>query len=263
MMLNLAARSSQLFHCKYRSVYVGCLYTVVAREVSGCGITKYPRKEWTHQLLFLLLWNGSMLLMCSRNLFLCWFYDHKTVMHIPLQHFWRVLSCMYGSGLKVLHVEVHPCGVIGDPIAAPWSCSKNLPWNWKYLVLTQNSSSLMIWSTVMDVLWWNSWYSSSYLLMMLMAGSVGTDVKSAEASYEEIHSCWSCIPWFWSTKSLVLYIFGGFAYSDLRTLASFFAASYMVLPLLKAIVLRWMSVLWTLGRTQHFGATAPVAYIFL
>ena len=47
----------------------------------------------------------------------------------------------------------------------------------------------MICSTFMGVLVWSSGSSSNFLLMMVMAsGSIGTDVKSAETSYEVTHS---------------------------------------------------------------------------
>ena len=39
-------------------------------------------------------------------------------------------------------------------------------------------------STFTDVLVWSSWPSSNFFLMILMAGSMGTDVNSAETSYE-------------------------------------------------------------------------------
>ena len=46
----------------------------------------------------------------------------------------------------------------------------------------------MICSTLIDVLEWRPWSSSSFFLMMLMTGSIGTDVKSAETSYDTIAS---------------------------------------------------------------------------
>ena len=30
-------------------------------------------------------------------------------------------------------------GLMGDPIAAPFTCSKNFPWKVKYVILRQNS----------------------------------------------------------------------------------------------------------------------------
>ena len=45
----------------------------------------------------------------------------------------------------------------------------------------------MICSTFMVVLSLSSWSSSNLLLLMLMAGPMGTDVNSAEALSEAIH----------------------------------------------------------------------------
>ena len=59
-------------------------------------------------------------------------------------------------------------------------------------------------STFMVVLRWSSGSNSNFFLMMAMADSIGTDVKSAETSYEVIHSvgC-SMIPLTCCTKSPV------------------------------------------------------------
>ena len=50
MTLNLAARLWYLSPNKYKSVYVGFLYTVVQRDLSGSDMTKSAGIEWTHQL---------------------------------------------------------------------------------------------------------------------------------------------------------------------------------------------------------------------
>ena len=63
----------------------------------------------------------------------------------------------------------------------------------------------MICTTIIDVLRWRSWSSSNFLLMMLMAGSLDTDVKRAETSYYTMFSlacrvipfnCWTKSPVF-------------------------------------------------------------------
>ena len=80
---------------------------------------------------------------------------------------------------------------------------------------------------------------------MVMVGSIGTDVNSAETSYEEMHLLgWGWIPWTCCTKSLVFLIkWGKFPMKDLRILASSFATSYVVEPLLETIDLRGVSFL--------------------
>ena len=73
-------------------------------------------------------------------------------------------------------------GLIGEPIAAPSVCSQNLHWNEKYVFLRQNSSRQEMCFTVIDVLRCNSLSYSRCFFMMLTAGCIGTDVKSAFTS---------------------------------------------------------------------------------
>ena len=77
--LNFADRWWWLFHCKYRFVCVGFLYTDVSREPSGCGITIVSRKGMDPSVLpssVVKLICGSTLLMCSRKL--CFFVASMT-----------------------------------------------------------------------------------------------------------------------------------------------------------------------------------------
>ena len=78
-------------------------------------------------------------------------------------------------------------GLIGDPMAAPSCCSKNLSWKIKYVLIRQYSSSLVMFFTDKDVLLWSSGSSSSNYLMVFMAGLMGTEVKSALTSKETMH----------------------------------------------------------------------------
>ena len=62
----------------------------------------------------------------------------------------------------------------------------------------------MICYTFMVVLEWSSWYISSLLWMMLIAASMGTEVNSAETSYEVMDSfAWSVTSLMCSMKSPV------------------------------------------------------------
>ena len=73
MTLYLAAKLWWLSHCKYKSVCVGFLYTVVMRDLSGCGIPNVSKKGMDPSFLdgSEVNWMcGSKLLRCSRN-FLC------------------------------------------------------------------------------------------------------------------------------------------------------------------------------------------------
>ena len=108
-------------------------------------------------------------------------------------------------------------GLMGDPVAAPCSCSKNQSWNWKCAFLRQNSCRLMICFTLIDVLCWS--FSSTDINM-----------KSEETLIRGMHSsCWSCILWIWPTKSFVFLIWWRDLFtSGLKTQASSFSISYVV-----------------------------------
>ena len=79
-------------------------------------------------------------------------------------------------------------GLIGDPIAAPFTCLKNFPWKVKYVVLRQNSNRQEIWFTVILVLRCRFLSSSSNFLMIPIDGSIGTDVNRDSTSKDIIHS---------------------------------------------------------------------------
>ena len=79
-------------------------------------------------------------------------------------------------------------GLMGDPIAAPFTCSKNFPWRVKYVVLRQNSNRQEIWFTVILVLWCRLVSSSSNFLIISIDGSIGTDVNKDSTSKDIIHS---------------------------------------------------------------------------
>ena len=128
--------------------------------------------------------------------FTCRVQDDTSVIHIPLPHFWKILGSVDGFHFKVLHEEVGHYGADGRPMAAPLICS------WKLQNFRQNSSRLMICSTFMVVLEWSSWSSSSLLWMMLIAASMGTEVSSAETSYEVMVSfAWRVTSLMHSMKS--------------------------------------------------------------
>ena len=98
-------------------------------------------------------------------------------------------------------------GLMEDPISAPLTCSYSLPWKVKYVVLRQNSSRQDMCFTVMDVLWCKSLSSSRCFFMMDIAGSIGTDLKSASTPNDIIHSsgC-SWMPSRLCMKSMNMYL---------------------------------------------------------
>ena len=74
-------------------------------------------------------------------------------------------------------------GLMGGPMAVPSTCSY-LFWKVKYVLLKQNSRRQMMFLTVIDVLCWSPGSSSRSFSMMLRAGWMGTEVKSAFTSYD-------------------------------------------------------------------------------
>ena len=89
--LNLAARLWWLSHCKYRSVWVGCLYTVVARVVRLCH-DQASKKGMNPSFLVYSTVNlmcGSMLLMCLRNLS---FFDDSMITKMSSTNLFQTLG---------------------------------------------------------------------------------------------------------------------------------------------------------------------------
>ena len=91
----------------------------------------------------------------------------------------------------------------------------------------QNSNRLVMCSNSMVVLLWSSGSNSSLFLMMVMADSMGTDVKNAKTSYEVMYfvGC-NLIPLTCCTKSPVFLMWcGDFPNRGLRILESSLATS--------------------------------------
>ena len=102
------------------------------------------------------------------------------------------------------------------------------------MVLRQNSNSLMMCCIDMDVLRCSCMSCSSLCLMMVMAGSTGTDVKRVFTSYDVIHSpCPSMMYLIWSTKFWMFLMWCGECPSTgLMMLTSSLAIPYMTALLL-------------------------------
>ena len=96
--LNLTARLWLLSHSKYRSVWVGFLYTLVVKELSGSGITRVSKKGMDPSALVsstVKLMFGSMLLMCLWSLsFLDNSMTTKCHPHISPKHLEDVQLCL-------------------------------------------------------------------------------------------------------------------------------------------------------------------------
>ena len=114
--------------------------------------------------------------------------DHKNVIHKPLSNSGRAFSCVDGLILDILHVEVAHNGADGRPPSCYLELLIETAPELEIYFFMQNSIRLMICTTLIDVLRWSSWSSSYVLLMMLMAGSMGTVVKSDVTSYDTMFS---------------------------------------------------------------------------
>ena len=115
-----------------------------------------------------------------------------------------------------------------------------MPWNMKYMFCRQNSNRLMMWLTVIDILCWRSLSFVNLSLMVLMAGTFGTNVKSALTSYDMMYSsCQSLVPVMCCLKSPVLRTWcGDFPTRIFRILANSFAVPWVTVPLLETMGLR-------------------------
>ena len=155
--------------------------------------------------------------MLEKFFFSCRVQDDTSVIHIPLPHFGRILGSVDGFHFKVLHEEVSHYGADGRPHGCSTDLFIETALDWKYVVFRQNSSRLVICSTFMVVLEWSSWSSSSLLWIMLIAASIGTEVNSAETSYEVMVSfAWSVTSLMCSMKSHVLNVIGGTAHQGFQ-----------------------------------------------
>ena len=78
--------------------------------------------------------------------------DDKSVIYIPDPMIWcwcaELTALMLNSSMNRLAMR----GLMGEPIAASWTCSKYLPWNMKQVFLRQNSSRVIVWGIDIGVL---------------------------------------------------------------------------------------------------------------
>ena len=140
-------------------------------------------------------------------------------------------------------------GLMGDPIAAPLTCSNIFPWKVKYVVVRQNSKRQEIWFTVMVVLWCKFLSSSRSFLIIAIDGSIGTDVNNDSTSKDIIHS--SGLSWMPSMLCMKSMLF--LTWCDepptrgLMILANSLAVEWVTDPMLDMIGLSGIPGLCTLG----------------
>ena len=79
-------------------------------------------------------------------------------------------------------------GLMGDPIATPWTCSQYLPWKRKDVFVRQNSSREVICGIDMLVLCGRVLSSCNLSLTICMVGWTETEVNKAFTSKEVMTS---------------------------------------------------------------------------
>ena len=183
--LNLAERWWWLSHCRYLSVWVGFLHTMMDRFPSASGLTIVSKKGMAPSSLLFSTVNwmaGSTLLMCCRKSCLwisLWMKNvSSTYLHQNLE---------VGSNTESLFSKysIHRLATIeltGETIATPSICSKNWSWNEKYVFVRQSSNSRVMSSTGSTVLSLRMWSFSNRSLMTFRAESTGTEVNRADTS---------------------------------------------------------------------------------
>ena len=118
-------------------------------QICVCGLSKHQCKEgifrlWHHYCIH--EWKGPLwfgILCCKLDVWVhvvdvlkellspYRIYDYKSVIHISLKYFGEYSAVLMALISKSSIWRLATMVLMGDAIAAPWSCSKNLPWNWK------------------------------------------------------------------------------------------------------------------------------------
>ena len=133
--LYLHVRLWWLSHWRYRSVWVGFLWTLVVKFPSSWGVTRVSRKGMEPSCLGSSVVNwmaGSTELMCCRNSSLLDCFNMTNVSSICLfYHLGGFTVVVRALSSKNSMYILATTGLTGDPNAAPWVCSWNWPWNRK------------------------------------------------------------------------------------------------------------------------------------
>ena len=173
----------------------------------------------------------SMELMCSRKLLLFAVLLNTKVSSIYLFHrLWGWGNLLRSLASKSSMYKLATMGLISESMVAPSSSSQYLSWNrkcvfFKQKLLSPNRQMMLL--TVLVVLCWSSLSCSRCFLMMLMAGSMGTDVNSTFTSYDMMYSsCCSWMHFICCMKSQVFWtLCGDFPTKGFRIVASSFDVS--------------------------------------
>ena len=121
--LYVQARLWYLSHWKYKSVWVGFLYTLVVRVPSCCGVTSASSNSMEPSGLVSSVVNmmeGSTEIMCCKNTSLCDCSSMKKVSSTFFPYLRRVHCWCSGPVLKWLHVWISHTGTHRRPHGYPF-----------------------------------------------------------------------------------------------------------------------------------------------
>ena len=124
--LYLAERWWWLSHCKYWSICVSCLYTVIDSSPSVSGFTMVYKKGMAPSSLLFSTVNcvaGLTLLMCCRKLFLFTDFWMTNVSSTYLHHKLGVRVVLRAFCLKYSMQGLAKMGLTGEPLAVPLTFS--------------------------------------------------------------------------------------------------------------------------------------------
>ena len=183
-----------LFHCRYKSIWVGFLIDCCDEPaiIPKCyqNIQERHGSIWSGVFTCELNVMVNRVYMIQKLLFVSCFYDYKDVIYKSLlTSKGGVVMCLWLWSQSFPYKVLATMELIGEPNGSSFHLAHNIyPGKWNMCSSSQNSSRQVICFTVIDLLCWSSVSSSRSFLMMLSAGWMGTDGKSALTSYNMIIS---------------------------------------------------------------------------
>ena len=183
--LNLAERLWWLSHCKYWSVWVGFLYTVMDRLPFSSGFTMVSKKGMEPSSLLSSTVNfmaGSTLLMCCRkSCLLTSLWMTKVSSTNLCQNLGGGMQCL---GLFALSTPLKVCyyGTFQGAHGHTLNLFKELAFEGEICVFRQNSNRRIMSFTPMTFLSLRVGSFSNRSFIIFKAGSIGTNVKRADTS---------------------------------------------------------------------------------
>ena len=184
--LNLAERLWWLSHCRYWSVWVGFLYTVMDRPPFSSGFTIVSEKGMEPSSLLSSTVNfmaGSTLLMCWRkSCLLTSLWMTKLSSTNLCQNLGGGGQCLGLFALSTLCKGLLLWDLPGNPWLHPQPVQRTGLGRKKKVFFRQNSNRRIVSSIPMTVLSLRVGSFSNRSFIIFKAGSIGTDVKRADTS---------------------------------------------------------------------------------